>query len=80
MAHREDKVEHLSLKVDHFQHILVGGGGGGWDQLTVARIRGCLGMRNNSENIMVGLALSCRRLAHENMLHESMTMRSLNYL
>ena len=45
VVHSEDKIEHLSLKVDHFQHILLGG-----DQLTVARIRGCQWMRNNSEN------------------------------
>ena len=45
VVYSEDKIEHLSLKIDHFQHILLVG-----DQLTVARIRGYQRMRNNSEN------------------------------
>ena len=38
-------IEHISVQVDHFHHILLGG-----DQLTVARIRGAQSVRNNSEN------------------------------
>ena len=38
-------IEHVSVQVDHFHHILLGG-----DQLTVARIRGAQSVRNNSEN------------------------------
>ena len=38
-------VEHVSVQVDYFHHILLGG-----DQLTVARIRGAQSVRNNSEN------------------------------
>ena len=45
VVHGKDKVEHLSLKVDHFHHILLGG-----DQLTIARVHGCQRIRNNSEN------------------------------
>ena len=45
VVHGEDQVEHISLKVDHFHHILLGG-----DQLTIARVRGCQRIRNNSEN------------------------------
>ena len=41
----DDDVEHLSITVDHFHHILLGG-----DQLTVARVRGCQRIRNNSES------------------------------
>ena len=40
-----DGIEHISVPVDHFYHILLGG-----DQLTVARIRGAQSIRNNSEN------------------------------
>ena len=45
VVHEEDKVEHLSLKVDHFHRILLRG-----DQLTIARVCGCQRIRNNSEN------------------------------
>ena len=45
MVHSDKNIEHLSLKVDHFHHILLGG-----DQLTVARVRGAQRIRNNSEN------------------------------
>ena len=45
MVHSEDHIEHLSLRVDHFHHILIGG-----DQLTVARIQGAQRVRNNSES------------------------------
>ena len=41
----ETGVEHVSLDIDHFHHILLGG-----DQLTVARVRGAQSIRNNSEN------------------------------
>ena len=45
VVHGKDDVEHLSLKVDHFHHLLLRG-----DQLTVARVRGCQRIRNNSES------------------------------
>lgn len=45
VVHDDDDVEHLSITVDHFHHILLGG-----DQLTVARVRGCQRIRNNSES------------------------------
>ena len=45
VVHGQDEVEHLSLTVDHFHHILLGG-----DQLTIARARGCQRIRNNSES------------------------------
>ena len=48
----ETGVEHVSLNIDHFHHILFVG-----DQLTVARIRGAQSIQNNSEsgrNCLVG--------------------------
>ena len=41
----DDGFEHISVQIDHFHHILLGG-----DQLTVVRIRGAQSIRNNSEN------------------------------
>lgn len=45
LVHQYDEVEHVSVKVYHFHHILLGS-----DQLTVARVRGCQRIRNNSDN------------------------------
>ena len=45
VVHGEDEVEHLTLNVDHFHQILLGG-----DQLTIAQVRGSQRIRNNSEN------------------------------
>lgn len=45
VVHSDEDVEHISIEVDHFHHILLGG-----DQLTVARVRGAQRIRNNSES------------------------------
>lgn len=41
-VHSEEDLEHVSVTVDSFHHILLGG-----DQLTVARVRGAQRIRNN---------------------------------
>ena len=45
VVHDDDNVEHITVTVDHFYHTFLGG-----DQLTVARVRGCQRVRNNSES------------------------------
>lgn len=45
-----DSEEQVTLQVDEFHHILLGG-----DQLTVARVRGAQRIRENSESASAGL-------------------------